>query len=171
MPVGIWKVPMKLLISDANIFLDVKAGKLIEVMFQLPESFAVPNILYDEELLQRHPELPSYGLQVLEIEEPFMREAYRLRGIYTQPSQNDLFALALAKQERCPLLTGDKKLRVVAESERVTVRGTLWLVDRLVQEKKITITTAEQAYAKMKEEGRRLPWQEVDAQIKKFSTR
>jgi predicted nucleic acid-binding protein len=160
-----------LLISDANIFIDVKAGKLIEVMFQLPETFAVPNILYEEELLQRHPELPSYGLQVLEIDEPFMLEAYRLRGIYTQPSQNDLFALALAKQEQCPLLTGDKKLRAAAEREEVTVRGTLWLVDRLVQEKKITITVAEQAYARMKEEGRRLPWQEVDAQIKKFRNR
>jgi hypothetical protein len=69
------------------------------------------------------------------------------------------------------LLTGDKKLRAAAEREEVTVRGTLWLVDRLVQEKKITITVAEQAYARMKEEGRRLPWQEVDAQIKKFRNR
>jgi len=159
---------MKLLISDANILIDMEAGNLVEVMFRLPEIFAVPNILYEEELMERHPELPGYGLQVLEIEEPFMLEAYRLRGIYTQPSQNDLFALALAKQEQCPLLTGDKKLRAAAEREEVTVRGTLWLVDRLVQEKKITTTMAEQAYARMKEEGRRLPWQEVDAQIKKF---
>lgn len=171
MLVGIWNVPMKLLISDANIFIDVKVGKQIEVMFQLPESFAVPNILYEEELLQRHPELPSYGLQVLEIEERFMREAYRLRGIYTQPSQNDLFALALAKQEQCSLLTGDKKLRAVAKKEDVTVRGTLWLIERLLEERKITITTAEQAYNRMKKEGRRLPWKEVDTQIKKFRNR
>jgi len=37
MRVGIWNVPMKLLVSDANIFIDVEAGKLIEVMFQLPQ--------------------------------------------------------------------------------------------------------------------------------------
>ncbi|MEN8108705.1 MAG: PIN domain-containing protein [Pseudomonadota bacterium] len=159
---------MKLLISDANIFIDVKVGKLIEVMFQLPESFAVPNILYEEELLERHPELPSYGLQVLEIEESFMQEAYRLRGVYSHPGQNDLFALALAKQEQCPLLTGDKKLRAVAKAEDVVVRGTLWLIERLYQERKITITAVEQAYARMKEEGRRLPWKQVDAQIRKF---
>ena len=168
MPAGIWNVPMKLLISDANIFIDVKVGKLIEVMFQLPESFAVPNILYEEELLERHPELPSYGLQVLEIEGLFMQEAYRLRGIYSQPSQNDLFALALAKQEQCPLLTGDKKLRAAAKAEDVVVCGTLWLIERLYQERKINITAVEQAYARMKEEGRRLPWKEVDAQIRKF---
>ncbi len=45
MPVGIWNVPMKLLISDTNILIDMEAGNLVEVMFRLPEIFAVPNIL------------------------------------------------------------------------------------------------------------------------------
>jgi hypothetical protein len=88
---------MKLLISDANIIIDIQADNLIEVVFRLPETFAVPNILYEEELRERHPELPVFGLQVLGISEAYVREAYRLRGQYSGPSQNDLFALALAK--------------------------------------------------------------------------
>lgn len=145
---------MQLLISDTNIIIDMQAGHLIEVMFRLPETFAVPNILYEEELMEHHPELPGYGLRVLEINAHYMRESFRLRGLYNKPSQNDLFALVLAKQERCPLLTGDRNLRAVAEREEVTVRGTLWLIERLVQERKITISGAEQAYERMKQEGR-----------------
>jgi len=159
---------MTLLISDVNIIIDLKAGKLIEVVFRLPETFAVPNILYEEELLERHPELPGFGLQVLGIREEYMREAFRLRGVYRAPSQNDLFALVLAQQEQCPLLTGDRALRAAAEREQVIVRGTLWLMDRLVKERLITVPALEQAYGLMKWEGRRLPWNEVDRQLKRY---
>ena len=78
MPAGRWNVPMKLLISDANILIDMEEGGLIESMFRLPETFAVPDILYEEELLAHHANLPGLGLQVLEISAEYMREAYRL---------------------------------------------------------------------------------------------
>jgi len=162
---------MKLLVSDANIIIDIQAGNLIEVVFRLPETFAVPNILYEEELLERHPELPGFGLQVLGISEAYVREAYRLRGQYSMPSQNDLFALALAKQEHCPLLTGDRALRAAAEREEVIVRGTLWLMDRLVAERLITVTALERACDRMKQAGRRLPWNEVDRQLRHYRKR
>ena len=162
---------MKLLISDANILIDLDVGGLIEAMFKLPETFAVPNILFEEELLQHHPELPGYGLRVLEISEEYVREAYRLRGQYNKPGQNDLFALALAKQEACPLLTGDKALREAAVHDLVDVRGTLWLIDRLIDERIILLEVAEIAYDKMQIEGRRLPWGKVKAQIKKYKSK
>ncbi len=159
---------MKLLISDANVLIDMDVGGLIEVMFRLPETFAVPDILYQEELLEHHPELPGYGLLVMEISEKFVIEAYRLRGQYNRPSQNDLFALALAKQEACRLVTGDKGLRKVAEAEAVDVRGTLWLIERLRDEDILSLEEIEVAYDRMRREGRRLPWSEVRAQIKRF---
>ncbi len=40
----------------------------------------------------------------------------RMAQIYKRTSRNDLFALSLAKQEHCPLLTGDKHLKETAES-------------------------------------------------------
>lgn len=168
MPAGRWNVPMKLLISDANILIDMEEGGLIEAMFRLPETFAVPNILYEEELLAHHAKLPALGLQVLEISAEYVRESYRLRERYHKPGQNDLFALALAKQEVCPLVTGDKALREAAELETVHVRGTLWLVERMLQEAIISIEDAKMAYEQMKDGGRRLPWDEVRKQIKRI---
>lgn len=108
---------MTWLISDANIIIDMEIGNILDKMFRLPEHIAVPNILYAEELAEHHSELPVFGLRVLEIREEYMIEAYRLGGVYRKTSVNDLLALALAKQEQCPLLTGDAKLREAADSE------------------------------------------------------
>lgn len=137
-------------------------------MFKLPEEFAVPNVLYEEELREYHPDLPGYGLRILDINQEYMDEAYSLGETYKHPSHNDLLALALAKQEACPLLSGDGKLREAAENEQVEVRGTIWLMGRLLEEGVITVEQAEQAYDIMKQEGRRLPWPETKKQINHY---
>lgn len=159
---------MKLLISDANIFIDMEEGGLIEAMFKLPETFAVPNVLFMEELVEHHPELPGHGLLVQELGELAVAETVRLRQRYPNPSLNDLFALALAKQEVCPLLTGDRNLRVAVEEEGVELRGTLWLVGRLVEEAVVTVEQAVAAYERMRAANRWLPWPEVAKQLKRF---
>ncbi|WP_157496674.1 hypothetical protein [Hahella ganghwensis] len=76
---------------------------------------------------------------------------------YAGPSTNDVFALLLAQQEDCPLLSGDRDLRAAAESELVEVRGTLWLVEELVKHELIDTRQAHEAYNKMEAVGRRLP--------------
>jgi len=91
-----------------------------------------------------------------------------LAGTYRQPSRNDLFALSLAKQEDCDLLTGDKHLRVAAEREGVSVHGTIWLVETLVSEGKISVTVARSAYERMSASGRRLPWKKALDRLSRF---
>ena len=161
---------MPWLISDANIIIDMEVGNILDHMFRLPETFAVPDILYIEELAGQHSELPDLGLEVIRLRAEFVAEAYRLRETYNKPGMNDLFALALAKQELCPLLTGDKDLRAAATDEEVVVNGTLWLVQRLFDEDVLTIDVIEEAYTLMKGEGRRLPWNEVTKQIKRMKS-
>lgn len=162
-----WNIPMQLLVSDANIFIDMEAGGLIEFMFRLPEEFGVPDILYIEELAEQSPELPGYGLKVIALKAETVAEAERLRQLYRHPSLNDLFALALAKQERCPLITGDGKLREAADKEGIELKGTLWLVQRMIEEEIISVETAATAYERMRHDCRRLPWAEVDKQLQR----
>jgi predicted dithiol-disulfide oxidoreductase (DUF899 family) len=69
------------------------------------------------------------------------------------------------------LLTGDRALRAAAELEEVIVCGTLWLMGRLVAEGLITVTALERAYDRMKQAGRRLPWNEVDRQLRHYRKR
>jgi len=149
---------VKLLISDANILIDLEEGELIELLFQLPFKFSIPDILFEEELDEQHGYLVELGLERKELSGESMFYGIELIQRYTNPSRNDCFALALAKHENCPLLTGDKALRAAAVNEAVKVQGTLWVVEQLIRQQLISIDQARAAYEKMKQAGRRLPW-------------
>lgn len=160
----------RLLISDANILIDIEAGGLLRPMFRLEAIFAVPNILFEEELREQHPELPRLGLRPLELSDATVQSAAALVEKYQASgvSINDLLALALAQQESCPLLTGDAKLRTVAERENIEFHGTIWLVGQMMAGRVIVVRQAAAAYDKMKRAGRRLPWDEVKQQLEQF---
>ena len=159
---------MQLLISDANILIDMEEGELINQMFQLSYQFSIPDILFDEELEEEHSHLLDLGLHINELSGETMVYAMELIPRYSNASRNDCFALALARQENCPLLTGDRALRVAAETESVVVKGTLWLVNLLVRQGLINVQQARDSYKKMKDSGRRLPWHVAEAMLAEF---
>lgn len=160
----------KLLISDANILIDMIVGGLLDEIFKLDYEFGLPDVLFEYELRENHADLPDKGLQVMALESAAVEDTGSLyqRHRSSGVSVNDCMALALAKQEDCPLLTGDSALRQVSILEDVEVRGTLWLVGELMEAHVIAVDQAAQAYDAMRTDGSRLPWKEVDAQIKKF---
>lgn len=163
-------MPERLLISDANIIIDMNTGGLLRPMFRLDATFAVPDILFEEELRADHPELPRLGLSMLELREETVVYADRLVEKYRRlgASINDLLALALAWQEKCPLLTGDSRLRTAGQTESIDIHGSLWLVEQMVQARTITVRQAEAGYEKMRDAGRRLPWDEIEKQLRTF---
>jgi len=160
----------QLLISDANILIDMEVGGLLRRMFRLDVTFAVPNILFEEELREQHPELPRLGLKSLELSATSVDYAENLVVKYQTigASINDLLAVALAWQEQCPRLTGDAKLRIAAEREQIEFHGTLWLVEQMVEARVIAVRQANAAYRKMRDAGRRLPWDEIEKQLDSF---
>jgi hypothetical protein len=149
-------------ISDANILIDVEVGGLIAPMFSLGYPFAVPDVLYFEELAEHHAHWRDMGLIVQSLPAEGVARVQALSQKYKHPSRNDLFALALAEQAQCPLLTGDADLRSAAEAERVEVKGTIWLVAEMLRHERITATVARAAFERMRQGGRRLPWNLVD---------
>ncbi|AFL76395.1 PIN domain-containing protein [Thiocystis violascens] len=166
---------MRLLISDANILIDMESGDLMETLFRLPMQFGIPDLLYFEEIEPGSPGLEYLGLQVMEVMGEFVKYAEQLPALYNvtfsanngpKPSHNDYLALALAKQESCTLLTGDRNLRVVAASEQVEVMGTIGLLCAMVEEQLLTTDEALLALQKMKEGKRRLPWDYAEKELK-----
>lgn len=158
-------------ISDANILIDVEAGGLMAPMFSMGYQFAVPDVLYFEELAEHHAHWCSMGLIVQSLPAEGVARVQALSQKYTRPSRNDLFALALAVQAQCPLLTGDAALRSAAEAERVVVKGTIWLVTEMVRKQCITASVARVAFKAMQEQGRRLPWELVEKMLKTMEGR
>jgi predicted nucleic acid-binding protein len=149
---------VQILISDANIFIDLEDGELLDKLFSLSFTFKTPDILYFEELEEQHSHLIDSGLLLTELTGESMSYAMYLVAQVSGPSTNDCFALASAKQEGCPLLTGDDALRKLAKREGVVVMGTIWIVEQMVHGQVIGIDEAKNAYDKMKDSGRRLPW-------------
>jgi predicted nucleic acid-binding protein len=160
-------VPTKLLVSDANVIIDMEVGGLIKRMFRLDYEFAVPDVLYEEELKENHSNLPKLGLKRLELQAAAVEYAVALGARYPRPGRIDLMALALAKQEQCRLLTGDQALRDAGKAEAMDVVGTIWLIGEMLCAKIITKKDARAAYDKMKQSDRRLPWDEVEKQLKR----
>jgi predicted nucleic acid-binding protein len=149
---------MLLLISDANVLIDLEIGGLIAPMFSLNYKFCVPDLLFYEELENQHAHLLSLGLEIKELNDGLINRISELANSYKKTGRNDLSALVLAANQECPLITGDKALRAAAESEGVIVYGTIWLVTEMVRDQKITKHVARSAYQVMQNQGRRLPW-------------
>ena len=116
---------MLLLISDANILMDIEVGDLIAPMFSLSYQFAVPDVLYYEELEEQHAHLLDMGLQTRTLSPKSVERVQTLSQTHVKPGRNDLFALALAEVEECPLLTGDaSRVRQVLPTNAIQVTET-----------------------------------------------
>ncbi|MEA2119748.1 PIN domain-containing protein [Halovibrio sp. HP20-50] len=158
-----------LLISDANVLIDLEEGGLTVELFRLPYVLTVPDILFIDELELHHGHLLELGLQLRELTSDSMTYAQQLVRRYGGPSANDCLALALARQEACPLVTGDKRLRKAADQEQVEKRGTIWLLEQMLDHRLITVQQAEAARDLMRQAGSRLPWDKLDQLIERFN--
>jgi len=105
---------MLLLISDANILIDIEDGNITPMFFQLPYEIAVPDVLFESELRKQHSGLLGTDLKVKSLSPESIKRIEELRFKYPRPSIMDHSALSLSIQESCPLLTGDKNLRIAA---------------------------------------------------------
>ena len=156
-----------LLISDANILIDMEAGGLLQKFFSLPMRIGIPDILYREEIEPGTPGLEELGLVLLEVDGSFVEYAFNLPLRYGNgPSHNDYLALSLAKQEGCPLLTGDQKLKKVAIAENVDAKGTIWVLTSLIANNIINVQEALDSLDRMRQSGRRLPWDKAEQTIR-----
>lgn len=149
---------MQLLVSDANIFIDLLDGDVLEQLFKLPFEFLTPDILYYEELEELHSYLLEMGLKLGALDGEEMKVVGHLVDQYRGPGRIDCMALFLAQKESCPLLTGDRDLRHAARQEGVLVNGTIWLIEQLLGHNLLTADEAYISLEKMERSGRRLPW-------------
>jgi predicted nucleic acid-binding protein len=140
----------------------MEVANLTSKMFALPYSFATPNILYYEELEEEHPNLLDTDLKILTLSPETIKYTESIVSKYPKAGKNDLFALALAKQESCPLLTGDGALRKAGKKEEIQIFGTIWIIDELIKHAIITRDEAMEAYDVMKSNKRRLPWELIE---------
>lgn len=67
---------MRLYISDASVLIDIELSELTSAMFSLPYQFAIPDVLFVEELVERHGRLLQVGLISKAMNGDLIAEAY-----------------------------------------------------------------------------------------------
>lgn len=126
---------MRVLVSDSSILIELSKWSLLEAIFRLPFEFAIPDALYAEELIDLNgvdrDRLRALGLRVESIDGQGMSRVIAYQASAPKLTFHDCLAVSLAVTNGWPLLTGDRRMRALAESENVEVHGVLWLIDHL----------------------------------------
>ena len=129
---------MRIIVNDSSALIDLAKTRLLENLLQLPYRFVIPDVLYADELITLHhyrrKQLLDIGFVLGELDGPQVGKASAYSQQYPQLSLNDCFALVMAETTAdAVLLTGDQRLRRVAERHRVETHGILWLLDQLLE--------------------------------------
>lgn len=164
---------MKLIITDTNVFFDIISIDALPEFFALDFDICTTDFVCKEifessqkeqiESFIRAKKLTVFKLTVEEIEEiqNFPTNRY-FKGI------TDKTVLWKAYELKCPLLTGDKKLRNEAEDLKIEVHGNIWVIIALVEKEIISNVKGVELLDKLKLINASLPHDDIDKLIKRL---
>ena len=127
---------MRTIVIDTNCMLQIYKGGLVSGLLSLPYRFAIPQPLFETELLsipaKDKAEFIQFGLEVRILTFDQIERSEFIRSRNRTLSFNDCSAFVAASDiEDSILLTGDKPLRKHASSDAVEVHGVLWVIDQI----------------------------------------
>ncbi|MHB1294793.1 MAG: PIN domain-containing protein [Anaerolineae bacterium] len=153
--------PQTLCIADASILFDLRNGRILAVAARLPYRFSIPDAVFWEELdAPLRKTVQSLGFVVDGVEGTTIAELSLLRPKHPELSAPDLLAFFLARDRQAVLLTGDRRLRRLAETRGLVVHGTLWMLDELWKTSLLTSQAVLAAMERILALGGRLPAEE-----------
>jgi predicted nucleic acid-binding protein len=110
------------------------------------------------------------GIATHGLEPEYVRELVQLRQFHRQLSAIDLAALLLARALDASLVTGDRRLNELAKTQGFSVRGVLWILDKMVIHHVLTAPQAANALREMLDQGARLPDFECQKRFERWSS-
>ncbi len=164
---------MKVLVSDSSVLIEFSKRDLLDKMFGLEFQFAVPDLLFHEELIDlgaySRQGLLGFGLRVESLDADGVEMAMVYQFERPALSLVDSFALALADRQGWHLLTEDRTMRSVAESKGIAHLGALWLVDRMLDAGILSVSQVVAALEAMQDDPRcPIPKHELAARIRRL---
>jgi predicted nucleic acid-binding protein len=166
---------MRIVVSDSSCLIDLRKTSLLDAFLRLPYEILIPNTLFEDELLKftaaQKRMLIKGGLKVIDLSGERVLRARRVIIEAPQLSIHDGFAFALAESHAgCILLTGDGRLRTLAEAREIEVHGILWAIDELHDNQLSTAKVLHNALRLLAEDPAvRLPRRELMAYIRRYS--
>ena len=164
---------MKLIITDSSVFFDIIKIQALPEFFALDfeictTDFVKGEILESEQREQIEIFIRSHQLIIFELSEKEIEEIENFKTKRFFKTLIDKTVLWKAKQLKCPLLTGDAKLRSEATDQGITVHGSLWVIQIMVESKVVTANAGIEFLEKLKISNDRLPLDKIEKLIKKL---
>jgi predicted nucleic acid-binding protein len=159
----------KIAIQDANIMIDLIKTGLFDYCLALDFNFSttdlILNELYDEQVASIQPHISSGKFVVIEISIEELLDIQQMSEEDTRLSEQDWSAIYFAKQQDALILSGDQRLRNVAEALGLATFGIIWIFDQLVINKIISTIEACNYLQILMLENKRLPINECNKRI------
>lgn len=165
-----------IVVSDTNILIDLIEAGVLEQFFLLPLKVHTTDIVISEV------KIPEQKAQI--------RTLVQTRCLtvktYTSDEMLSLFDFVSSRRRRCNLriadfsvwqyasesnyilLTGDGNLRKLASEDGVEVHGTIYIFDKMVEQKILTPAIAADKLELLYSINHRLPKPEIDSRIEKW---
>ena len=154
---------------DTNIIIDSLSAGIINCLNV--NLFYVSQVVFKEEGVKQIPSILSINLNILNetYEELLMASEYK--SLNKRISFYDALNLAIAKERKMILVTGDQQLVKFANEKEVECIGTLRLIEILIDNEKISIEESIKALEKLKLDiKRRVPHNLIDSLIEKLQS-
>lgn len=162
----------RIVISDTNIFIDLWTMRLLREFFMLPfEIHTVDMVLAEITDSNQKEEIviatKNGRLEIEQIQSNELPDVLKLKS--GNLSITDAAVWYMAKKKSALLLSGDNKLRRLAESDKVRVAGILYILDVLIEHEIIDISYAAECLELLKGKNKRLPLAEVDNRLNNWT--
>ena len=166
---------MKIIITDSSVFFDIIMIQALPEFFALnfeicTTDFVIREILESEQKEQIEAFISSDKLTVFELSDKEIEEVENFKTKRFFKTLIDKTILWKSIQLNCPLLTGDGKLRKEAIDQGLTVHGSLWVIQMLVENGIITAEAGIILLERLKKINDRLPFEEIEKLNKKLKT-
>lgn len=143
---------MRVIVSDANILIDLVELGLLDGFFALKYDFHTTSLVFEELEESQQLELKAFVssnvLRVAEMTTEQLSDIHRIQQTKPSLSPQDCSAFYQAQLKRGILVTSDNKLRRIAKEQKLDVHGHLWVFDQMFEARTIS---APQAIEKLKE--------------------
>ena len=162
---------MKIAVHDANIIFDIIDGGFADLWFALGiETHTTELILAEIQEKHQREVIDTYVRAEKLIVDSFdnLSDIVELHDTTTGLSIQDCSILYLSERIGAMLLTGDNRLRKVADNRNIEVHGTLWMLDRLIEANLLNPIPAIEKLLKLLEINPRLPQAECQKRINKW---
>lgn len=155
-------------VVDANILVDLNNGNVLPLLFRLPIEATTPGPVLDEMVIPSQAALLQLGLLRAGMSLEQLQEAADQHAQEPRLSLGDWAAFIVVRDENLVLLTGDQRLRNLAQAHGVIVHGVLWVLDYLDRLGLLTGPALANSLQQMLDKGARLPKHEVAERRKRW---